>query len=719
MMWTLTLLLAIQDKPAPYGFSGVELYKTSADAVGFAVGDLNGDGRTDFALANNSRTRIELFLQKSPDKIKVDAAKPPRFDDVNELHDDARFDKLLIPHESMIHALVAADLDGDGAPELAYHGDPPALVVYKRKGDRWEKSQELKIKPASVSHDSLVAGDLNGDGRNDLALLTPDGVALFLQNKNGRLDTPVVYPTGLEQASAIAVAKTKSGPALVLTREGAQNGIAVRPVVGADLGPEWILSTGTLLSVFTPPSNELSFISISQVSGRMARSTIIEQSTPEAVFETPAALYPLPIEKGGESRALAFGDLNGDGRLDAVVTLPSASTIDVYLQDANGNFKAPVRSSTFAGSSNVQVVDGGVLVASPEERVVGIAKWEGDRLGFPKSVGAVAGKPYAAAEVGKELAVVTENSGDYTLTVGTAAQPLKFLSENPSRLLPIDIDADGDQDLVVIQPRDPPGIVLNEGSGQWTPLSSDQFGGKWLLQDAKASAYARTVLPGGREALLVAKKNLGRAVALNKERKLEILEQSAAGQDANLTGLTRSGDFAVLLDEKSSTLSVLALKDKDWKSVQEIKLPTARIHRIETAVLAKGEEPSLILLGSSGFQILRRGKTQRALEADWSYESAVKDADLDRIAQGDLNADGRPDLLVTDLSKRSMEILDLPAKKGDDVKLGIRFEVFEEKSMGFSGGFTVRALTVADFTGDKKDDVLFLLHDRVVLYPQE
>lgn len=713
-------LLAIQEPSAPYGFSGIELYKASADSVGFAVGDLNGDGRADFALANNARTRIELFLQKTPEKMAADAAKPPRYDDVNELHDDARFEKVLIPHESMVYDLVAADLDGDGTLELAYHGDPPALVVCKRKGDRWEKSQEVKLKPATQSQDSLVAGDLNGDGRADLALLTPEGVSLFLQNKDGRLDVPVTYTTGLEQASALALTKTSSGSALVLSRTGAQNGIAVRPVVGATLGPEWILPTGTLLEIFAPPSDEPAFVTISQVSGRMTRSTIREQAVPEAIFETPAALYPLPVEKGGESRGLAFGDLNGDGRLDAVVSLPSAATLDVYLQDANGYFKPPVRSSTFAGSSNVQITPGGVIVVSPEERVVGLAKWENDRLSFPKSVGSYEGKPYAAASIQNDLAVITESNGDYTLNIGTEKIALKFLGENPSRILPIDIDADGDTDLAVIQPRDPPGLVINEGEGKFTPLSSDAFGGKWLLQDAKASAYGRTTLPGGREALLVAKKNLGRAVALNKERKLEILEQYAGAQDATIGGLARTGRHVILLDEKTSTLSVLAQQDNEWKSVQEIKLPTSRVSRIDTAVLASGAEPALVLLGTSGFQVLRRGQAQRTLEADWSYESAVKDASLDRIAQGDLNGDGRPDLIVTDQAKRSIEILDLPAKKGQDVRLGVRFEVFEEKSMGFGGGgFSVRALTVADFTGDKKEDVLFLLHDRVVLYPQE
>jgi hypothetical protein len=50
-----------------------------------------------------------------------------------------------------------------------------------------------------------------------------------------------------------------------------------------------------------------------------------------------------------------------------------------------------------------------------------------------------------------------------------------------------------------------------------------------------------------------------------------------------------------------------------------------------------------------------------------------------------------------------------------------RWQVFEERTFrGRRGGFPEpREAVVADLTGDGKNDLAILVHDRVILYPQE
>ena len=740
----LTALALFPGEEAPFGFAGMELYKTHGDSLGLLVGDLNGDGRKDFAVANNAKAKIEIFLQKSPERMAEDAAKPARYDKVNELHDDARFEKELVPHESHIHALVTGDFDGDGSLELAYRGDPPKLVVLKRKGDRWEKSQDFSIKESAGAVESLLSEDLNGDGRTDLGLLSKEGVSLYLQNAQGRLEPPTLYPTGLDQPTSLYFLRPRQGPpALVLFRAGVQNGVALRQVLGGSLGPEWIFNTGNLRAILPPVQEpKPALLLVSGVSGRLGHYVLQSRADPEAILETPPYLYPLPQEKGNESRSLAWGDVDGDGLLDLVVSNPASSTLEVHLQGKDGLFQPPIRSSTFAESAHLKVGrfhgsgPAQVLLVSTEERIVGLATWQEGRLSFPEPIAGLGGKPLAALaapllrEDRFDLAAVTEESGEYRLQIlafpefskaSAVSVPLKFLAEKPHRLLALDIDGDRDRDLVVIPASDPFGVVLNEGEGRFTPLGSDEIGGKWLLSGAKASSYGSALLPDGREALLVAKKNIGRAVALDAERKLAVLEQYPGGEEVSWIALARRGDLLFVLDEKTSTLSVLRSEKGEWKGRQEIRLAQGKVERMELGALGPQGEPALLLAGPSGLQVLRPGNLQRSLEPDWSYETDSKEPWLWTMAEGDFNADSRKDLAVIDWKNRNLEILGLPAAEGQAPSRAFQFEMYEEKTIvrRVSGSGGVRAVLSGDLTGDRKDDLLFLIHDRILLYPQE
>jgi hypothetical protein len=53
----------------------------------------------------------------------------------------------------------------------------------------------------------------------------------------------------------------------------------------------------------------------------------------------------------------------------------------------------------------------------------------------------------------------------------------------------------------------------------------------------------------------------------------------------------------------------------------------------------------------------------------------------------------------------------------------MRFKIFEEKSYreGRPGETAVepREMAIADVTGDDKDDLITVIHDRIIIYPQD
>lgn len=129
---------------------------TWADAK-VAVGDLNGDGRHDIALAPAE------YKGQSYRLAWYEAPSDPRKAEWKE--------QGVVPAiESVIHSLQVADMNGDGQLDIAaahmHQGAPPqevAVFINEEKGSRWTKHVISK----RGSHDILV-GDFDSNGRPDI-----------------------------------------------------------------------------------------------------------------------------------------------------------------------------------------------------------------------------------------------------------------------------------------------------------------------------------------------------------------------------------------------------------------------------------------------------------------------------------------------------------------------------------------------------------------------
>jgi len=159
-----------------------------------AVGDLNGDGYPDIAVANRGATSYvcyndgKLHFQCKPLRNSQSAASiliadmdGDRLNDVvfpcrddcqsrvyfnHELQGDG---KPWRPAKASIRATAVADLNGDGHPDIAACPEKLGCFVYFNdgKGNFGEGVQFQK--PEALPY-SLIAGDLNGDGRPDLVV---------------------------------------------------------------------------------------------------------------------------------------------------------------------------------------------------------------------------------------------------------------------------------------------------------------------------------------------------------------------------------------------------------------------------------------------------------------------------------------------------------------------------------------------------------------------
>ncbi|MDC3379374.1 VCBS repeat-containing protein, partial [Planctomycetota bacterium] len=287
------------------------------------TGDYDNDGRTDVltcGAANSSHVAVLLNEGVSVNTVLAPAGQvdtPANALVVTDLSQDATPDLAVTkgPNKVASHdgagdgtfgdptfsevgsdpsAVAAADLDGDGKPELVV-ADRTGVTVLPGNGDP-ARSYVAGLLPSAVA-----LGDLNGDGWVDVVMGDAAATAVVMLNNGvGVLTAPLPIPGAICTHGA-ALADLNSDGALDLVL-GETNQVSVRLGVG----------NGT----FGPATNH--------------------------------AIGPA-------THGLAVADLNGDGALDLALAssdkVARASNVWVLLGDGSGAFGLPTPVHTVAGAT--------------------------------------------------------------------------------------------------------------------------------------------------------------------------------------------------------------------------------------------------------------------------------------------------------------------------------------------------------------------------------
>ena len=93
---------------------------------------------------------------------------------------------------------------------------------------------------------------------------------------------------------------------------------------------------------------------------------------------------------------------------------------------------------------------------------------------------------------------------------------------------------------------------------------------------------------------------------------------------------------------------------------------------------------------------------------------------MNDVVTGDLNQDGRKDLVFMETARNYLDLVIF--NKDGKLAPANRWPVFEERSFRGRRGSDAqepREAVIADLTGDGKNDLGIIVHDRVLVYPQE
>lgn len=740
-----------------FGFTGPEIFPIDNQLTQLRVADLDGDGLNDLIVVNNARSKINLLYNQTGKTNLALRASISSKRELNELPPDARFRIESIASEKRIACLVVADLNGDGKPDIAYYGDPKELVVLYNQGTNgWSAPKRWPIDDGQLSPNALATGDLNGDGRNDLVLLAENYVYFLPQQADHSLGEPVKIPLSAPVKSVQVVDIDGDGRSdLLLVNWEDRNPFRFRlQKADGQLAPELYFSSAPIRSYWADnlePGGKTQIITIALNSGRAAVSEFVRKPA-EALsgcFQQ-GQFQVLPLTKTSKARrGQLWADVNGDGLPDLLVAEPESGQLSLYLQQKDGTLAAPKVFPTLAGISELAVgdwqADGKpeIFMLSSDEKQVGVTRLdENQRVPFPTLI-PLEGSPLVFA-VGKlspdakpTLAVIVDRDGKRSLVMRSADGKTKTqklsesFSSNPTTLYFHDADQDGLTDLIVLTPYEKVKILRQVPGKDFEEIDVAPPGGE-IQQPWLSSA---DIDGDGKPELLLTQRNFLRAVVLKREAQSQnsgawvfsVKEQiNGASSNSKLVAAavvpncTNAVSSLFLLDAEQKTLT-LCERDASgvFQVVRNLPLPVSDFTALQPLALAGPTPNAVAFLGLNCTAWLPLNGSAWELKELDGYETPIRDGHLNDVVSGDLDNDGRKDLVFLETARNYLDLVIFDANH----KLipANRWQVFEERT--FHGRRSdlpePREAVVADLTGHKKNDLVVLVHDRILLYPQE
>lgn len=303
-------------------FEPAQLYNTPATMV--ATGDFDHFHGPDLVAVNATQQTVRIFLNNGDGTF----AEPPIAFTLN----DPRW-------------AAVADFNGDGNLDIAVadpnvNGTTNDVDIFYGTGDG-NFLKPVAFHTERAAH-MIVAADMNGDGLPDLVLANPQRVSVMMNLGDGTFAPPVFYPAGPEHAQSISVADFNGdgAPDLAVVRSDRKIELLLNQTDSAGhptgtLLPRNIVANSSLNPIYATDgdfnNDGKADLAVANSEFRVAPVTVL-LGNGDATFAPKRSLFG-----GNFVDAVATADFNGDGNAD-IVTGSFTSGMRVYLGNGDGSF---------------------------------------------------------------------------------------------------------------------------------------------------------------------------------------------------------------------------------------------------------------------------------------------------------------------------------------------------------------------------------------------
>jgi len=744
-----------------YGWSGVINSRLNDGVFRLLAADVDSDGDSDLAVVNNPKARIDFLLQRKPGEALKPSQATQAGEKTNDYADEVHFDRESFPTEQKVSSLAIADLNGDGKNDLAFVGDSGKLtIVYRNAKGSFGDRARFDLDELLNVGQAVRCGDVDGDGRTDVLVLGRRKTQLFLQGADGKLaEAPeLLNATASPDGFALTDLDGDGKNDLLYVKAEADAPLRFRlNRGGGEMGPERLFPFTELRNYAVTDLDKDGRADVAVVRRRSGRVALLELAPAGASAKTgelglsSPRLVAYAAQKDEKARDELLADLDGDGKAELLVCEPSAARVVLHDSDPDGLSSRPDACASLVGARQPRLADldgdgkPELIVAAPEEGAIGVAKIDArGRPGFPEPRGfkgdallALDAADLDGAGKASLIALVAAGKGNaktWSLTRVAGGEPftveLKKLPTDPNDLWLVDLNRDGLRDAMVFVPTELPRVLLAakgaDGAIAFAPIETTDVAGLGVLKGLPRTALFHGDCDGdGAAELLVPGPNFARAIAFDAKGAPRVVAQWNLEEPSAKVGCVAAGDLdgdgkpeVVVVDKSTRTLRALRLVDGAGKTVGSVELGDLEPKGLRVADLDGNGRHDVVLLCAERFAVVQAGLADPGFVETDDYESPLKNAYLDQIAFGDVNSDGITDAVITESNRH---LLTVAALVDGGLAHVLQFPVYEESifERDGGGGREPRELVVADLTGDQKSDVALLVHDRILVYPQE
>lgn len=563
---------------------------------------------------------------------------------------------------------LVSDLDGDGKIDLAYPGN--RISVYKNIGSSTAVSFAAKVDFGDV-YDYIGTGvtgglvkivDMDGDEKPDF-LLTGSPTGAFIRN-----NISTALPNAIPIISGFSPKSGVPGSRVVISGDNFSNALSQNVVWFDKVRATVLEASKKQLVVQVPPGAGYGALTVS-VNGLSTKSGYVYSPR----FKTPdnftsASISPkVDFPASGSVADISVGDFNADGKPDFVMSHFPFDVISIIENTTTSgsfnptSFKPPVNYNSGRDVSEVVVDD-----------------FDGDgKLD-------IAANNYSFTYPNGTLAIHKNNT-----TPGTAITVTSFPSgvQSLTNQLPIgltsgDIDGDGKSDIVLAElAPTSPALVSKLSIFKNTAIPSKIDKGSFpyrvnfdATQDANADVEVADLDGDGKLDVVLVRPQGFVSIYRN------------TSQVGAINSATLAPRIDLVIGQNSTSYAKLAVADLDLDGKKDIIISNGDLNSI--SIIKNNCVPGLISPSSfdSKFEITTGNKPER-------------------IAIGDLNGDGKPDLAVANNQSSNVSVFKNLTTSSSNGRTQFDASSFELVG-NLTAGSGTAGVAIADFDLDGKSDII-------------